>query len=181
MIPSSSITFLPEGEARTDETVKAMFALVKHARSTGLVDALAKTLSIGKPRGFAQANALFNWLRGKTTRDGVTFANRVRFRLDTLDVEEVTHPDLLLGELSQAGEVLADCKKLATLACAVLDAMGLGRTLVVMRDEQAQDWMHVSAMYTLPNMNYPQVFDPQETRLIGTWPRGVWAVKIYQG
>ncbi|MBX9736635.1 MAG: hypothetical protein K2X32_06885 [Phycisphaerales bacterium] len=165
---------LPLGEAQTDATIAAMFALADDAQRTGGVRALTDRLAsvIGSTTPAALKPAIFNWV--KSSR---------RKRLDPDGVERLDHPDSLLAQIASSnGPIAIDCKKTATLALAMMQAIGCVPALTVIRAPGSEEWAHVLAVWLYDRSSEPEPFDPQETHAPGLWPAGaIERAKVYIG
>ncbi len=167
---------LPLGEAQTDATIAAMFALADDAQRTGgvraLTDRLASVVGCTPRAPTSMKQCVFNWV--KSSR---------RKRLDPDGVERLDHPDSLLAQIAQSGGPIAiDCKKTATLALAMLQAVGCVPALAVIRAPGSDEWQHVLALWLYDRSSEAEPFDPQETHAPGLWPAGaIERAKLYIG
>jgi hypothetical protein len=129
---------LPRGDAGTDATVGAMWALAIEASRHPLIRALARGLE--RAAGSA-ADAVFYWQR-----------RAYKFVRDPDGVEYLRHPASMVQAWQRAGpgqRVIGDCDDRTTLAVAVLLAMGSTPAIAVVGKSATGPFEHV----------YPGVLD----------------------
>lgn len=175
--PRNIITLapLPLGQAQTDETIRAMFKVAKSAQTTGGVTTIADLIKRDSRDRIDSARRLFAW-----------FKDRTKFVEDPADVEALWHPDFALDVLAHTPpghKAPFDCKKLSTLAVAILTALGSAPRLITLRREGAPDWHHVLAGVQFSRWGSVLPFDPQDSAAPFEWPqRGpIAAATIYLG
>jgi hypothetical protein len=130
-------------------------------------------------------------LAREVTTPGRLFAwckRRITFQRDPAGHEYIRTPGIVLGQVQRLGRAAIDCDDLAALACSVLAALGYAPVIIVIgripRDLGGR-YEHVLGGFLRdpsrpPTRSNIVPFDPQETREIGTWPRGT-IVRMTQG
>lgn len=132
---------LSQGDQGTLETLWAMRALVEQGAAQDVTKKLA--------RGLIDSGGLMATLR----KVHAWLAKRVAFRDDSLTAlpydgaspETLRPVAAMLADVARKGIVHGDCDELATLAAAILYALGQDVVLVVVGRDAASDYEHVFA------------------------------------
>jgi transglutaminase-like putative cysteine protease len=134
-IPSHTLGYMPEGRAGTFYTVRTMRELVRAARTSPAIVALARNLVWMLPPHdvAAEAQTLFQYVR-----------DRIRYVRDVLDVETLATPEATARIMS------GDCDDKSTLLAALFEAIGL-RTRFVMAQYLGPDYEHVYLQVLVPD------------------------------
>lgn len=170
-LPGSRLALPREDGPRTEATLHAMAFLAKHAAGMASVQTIARAIvDDARVKGIPPARELFDFLK-----------HRVHFKRDPAGVEQVRHPeDLLRYMADNGGEVEGDCDDRATLAAALLLAMGHPPAMVafaVIAREGAGRWEHVHYAILAGRNVIP--FDPQEVDRPGVWHAGTFHKLIF--
>lgn len=150
---------LADGVRGTDQTLSIMRDVAEHASKLGLVVAVASAIVAQSANRdvFAAMLSLDRWLR-----------ETVKFKADTLGAEVLRHPLQLLSEIKSNGVTACDCDEVATMAAAIIRAMGHQPYFVVYRREAGGPFVHVAYAVSI-NGSAPIPFDPQERVKPGQW------------
>jgi transglutaminase-like putative cysteine protease len=149
----------PDGDAGNMHTVARMAATAKAASTTGIVRAVASAIVGQQPNRdhVAALCGLDQFLRSS-----------IRFKADTLGAEVLVNPEALLHEIGMNGSTACDCDDVATLAAAIIRAMGHQPHFVLYRKRPGGTFTHVAYAASVRGSR-PIPFDPQEGVKPGTW------------
>lgn len=160
LIDAAASTKLPRGDEGVDRTIAAMIALAHEGATDPLVRSYAAAIQAHGP---GRVYELYDWLR-----------RRFAFRRDIRGVEHVREPRVLL---MQAPRMQGDCDDLATLAAALLLAMGERPVFIVMARRAGGNFEHV--FYGIIRDRKVIPFDPQERIPPGHWHERIGRLKVY--
>lgn len=171
--PSLSIALPIEDSARVEATLYSMGAVAIHAARQHPVRVLAEAITAdARNAGHTPVRHLWDFLRSHIT-----------FERDPFDVELVRHPVDIIASIVAQGGAAVDCDDLATLAAALMLAMGVPPRSVafaVIAREGAGRWEHVHYAFIPPVPGAkPIPYDPQETKAPGKWHAGTYHKLIF--
>lgn len=149
---------------RTDATIAAMTALVKHTDVTQLAARVARRL--GTHEAYRDYDGMIRSvfeLLSPVERGG-----RVQFVRDIEGRELLRHPDQLLAEIIRHGQTACDCDDRAMVGVALLRAMGFRAGFVVVGRRASGPFHHV--FFAVERRGRVVPLDPQETSAPGRWP-----------
>lgn len=157
---------VPDGDDGTMKVVQIMRAMGEDAAHSPLVQRAASEIS-AQAHGaepIDRLHSLYHYLR-----------QHIAFKPDTLNAETIRHPEQLLTEIYSTGKAAADCDDVATLAAAIMRAMGI-QPLFVLVARRPGPFEHVHPAAIINDEIMP--FDPQEGYELGHLTPGVRRVTV---
>lgn len=151
---------LGEGDAGTENTLKAMAAMVDDATDSDIVSAFARGVRARSLDYDGMMLHLFRWLR-----------ERVRYVADPPGAEHLRSPAMMIERARVDGVAQGDCDDLATLGAAVAWCLGFEVAFVLVGSKPSGPWEHVAFAVRMPPSRAWLLLDPQESPVIGRLPK----------
>lgn len=165
----STKSYVPEGDAGTEATLRAMRRMIDKGTASPRVIRIARDIvrPIAARDTDAEAHAILNWVQAK-----------LRYTHDPVGVEVVADPDYMAREYERTGSIVGDCDEAVVLTGALLKAVGIEAEPVVVSPDQGA-YSHVLIRYKSPKHGYVTL-DGITKNGPGWFPSGAARVGVFR-
>lgn len=165
----STKSYVPEGDAGTEATLRAMRRMIDKGTASPRVIRIARDIvrPIAARDTDAEAHAILNWVQAK-----------LRYTHDPVGVEVVADPDYMAREYERTGSIVEDCDGAVVMIGALLKAVGIEAEPVVVSPDEGS-YSHVLIRYKSPKHGYVTL-DGITKNGPGWFPSGAVRVGVFR-